>query len=218
MTQDRKLVISSFTMRNFIKNSVNKLHIWILNWQLEVKFRIWFGTQFFIFRPYFIWERKIFKSNGFFLQKEWRSTFTEFNWHKFSSMRYVFVKIFGLKTILLLKWFAAENIPLVRGRLVCNSFFTDFSKEIWRWGKTEKNQTFLKLIRKKIVNFLWPFYTWINPDLDFVPPFGKWKRAKITLLWADTTKLYCCNLKSKILLLFFSNKKLNLGFCESKKK
>ena len=33
-------------------------------------------------------------------------------------MRYVFVKIFGLKTILLLKWFGAENIPLVRGRLV----------------------------------------------------------------------------------------------------
>ena len=79
-----------------------------------------------IFRPYFIWERKIFKSNGFFLQNLpriivyviWRSTFTEFNWHKFSSMRYVFVKIFGLKTILLLKWFGAENIPLVRGRLV----------------------------------------------------------------------------------------------------
>ena len=26
----------------------------------------------------------------------WRGTFTEFTWHKFSSMRYVFVKIFGL--------------------------------------------------------------------------------------------------------------------------
>ena len=58
-----------------------------------------------IFRPYFIWERKIFKSNGFFFLQNlpriivyviWRSTFTEFNWHKFSSMRYVFVKIFGL--------------------------------------------------------------------------------------------------------------------------
>ena len=33
-------------------------------------------------------------------------------------MRYVFEKIFGLKTILLLKWFGAENIPLVRGHLV----------------------------------------------------------------------------------------------------
>ena len=38
-------------------------------------------------------------------------------------MRYVFVKIFGLKTILLLKRFGAENIPLVRGRLVLTRFF-----------------------------------------------------------------------------------------------
>ena len=80
-------------------------------WEIENFYKF----RFVIFRPYFIWERKIFKSNGFFLQNlpriivhvMWRSTFTEFNWHKFSSMRYVFVKIFGLKTVLLLKWFGA---------------------------------------------------------------------------------------------------------------
>ena len=38
-------------------------------------------------------------------------------------MRYVFVKIFGLKTILLLKWFGAENISLVRGRLVLMNYW-----------------------------------------------------------------------------------------------
>ena len=72
--------------------------------QNSIKYQYGCATAFFIFRPYFIWERKIFKSNGFFLQNLpriivyviWRSTFTEFNWHKFSSMRYVFVKIFGL--------------------------------------------------------------------------------------------------------------------------
>ena len=47
---------------------------------------------------------KYLNQTGFFLENLpriivyviWRSTFTEFNWHKFSSMRYVFVKIFGL--------------------------------------------------------------------------------------------------------------------------
>ena len=47
---------------------------------------------------------KYLNQTGFFLQNLpriifyviWRSTFTEFNWHEFSSMRYVFVKIFGL--------------------------------------------------------------------------------------------------------------------------
>ena len=58
--------------------------------------------RFFIFRPYFIWERKIFKSNGFFLQNlprfylylNLRVLPIEFNPHKFSFVRYVFVEIF----------------------------------------------------------------------------------------------------------------------------
>ena len=57
----------------------------------------------FIFRPYFIWERKIFKSNGFFflqnlprfyLYLNLRVLPIEFNPHKFSFVRYVFVEIF----------------------------------------------------------------------------------------------------------------------------
>ena len=60
-----------------------------------------------IFRPYFIWERKIFKSNGFFffffflqnlprfyLYLNLRVLPIEFNPHKFSFVRYVFVEIF----------------------------------------------------------------------------------------------------------------------------
>ena len=63
--------------------------------------------QFVIFRPYFIWERKIFKSNGFFfffffiqnlprfyLYLNLRVLPIEFNPHKFSFVRYVFVEIF----------------------------------------------------------------------------------------------------------------------------
>ena len=64
---------------------------------------------FIIFRPYFIWERKIFKSNGFFffffffflqnlprfyLYLNLRVLPIEFNPHKFSFVRYVFVEIF----------------------------------------------------------------------------------------------------------------------------
>ena len=63
--------------------------------------RLWFV----IFRPYFIWERKIFKSNGFFffflqnlprfyLYLNLRVLPIEFNPHKFSFVRYVFVEIF----------------------------------------------------------------------------------------------------------------------------
>ena len=60
--------------------------------------------KFIIFRPYFIWERKIFKSNGFFfflqnlprfyLYLNLRVLPIEFNPHKFSFVRYVFVEIF----------------------------------------------------------------------------------------------------------------------------
>ena len=35
-------------MSDFIKNNVNKFHIWILNWHLEIELQIWFGIQFFI--------------------------------------------------------------------------------------------------------------------------------------------------------------------------
>ena len=62
------------------------------------------GIAFIIFRPYFIWERKIFKSNGFFfflqnlprfyLYLNLRVLPIEFNPHKFSFVRYVFVEIF----------------------------------------------------------------------------------------------------------------------------
>ena len=61
------------------------------------------ALKFIIFRPYFIWERKIFKSNGFFflqnlprfyLYLNLRVLPIEFNPHKFSFVRYVFVEIF----------------------------------------------------------------------------------------------------------------------------
>ena len=60
-------------------------------------------SKVIIFRPYFIWERKIFKSNGFFflqnlprfyLYLNLRVLPIEFNPHKFSFVRYVFVEIF----------------------------------------------------------------------------------------------------------------------------
>ena len=62
-------------------------------------------TGFFLFSAHISYGKgKYLNQTGFFLQNLpriivyviWRSTFTEFNWHKFSSMRYVFVKIFGL--------------------------------------------------------------------------------------------------------------------------
>ena len=57
-----------------------------------------------IFRPYFIWERKIFESNRFFykicqapnLFLILRVLPIEFNSHKFSFVRFVYVEIFGL--------------------------------------------------------------------------------------------------------------------------
>ena len=69
----------------------------------------------FYFPPIFhIWERKIFKSNGFFLQNlpriylclTLRVLPIEFNSHKFSFVRYVFVEIFGV-------FLNDENDPLM---------------------------------------------------------------------------------------------------------
>ena len=62
-------------------------------------------TLKFLFSAHISYRKgKYLNQTGFFLQNLprnivyviWRSTFTEFNWHQFSSMRYVFVKIFGL--------------------------------------------------------------------------------------------------------------------------
>ena len=58
-------------------------------------------TEIVIFRPYFIWKRKIFKSNGFFLQNlpstKFISKLKGFTHRiqvtKISIMRYVFVEI-----------------------------------------------------------------------------------------------------------------------------
>ena len=72
---------------------------------LRNNFFVLLCRRFIIFRPYFIWERKIFKSNGFFffflqnlprfyLYLNLRVLPIEFNPHKFSFVRYVFVEIF----------------------------------------------------------------------------------------------------------------------------
>ena len=61
------------------------------------------NCRFIIFCPYFIWERKIFKSNGFFykichapsLYSTLRVLPKEFNSHKLSFVRFVFVEISG---------------------------------------------------------------------------------------------------------------------------
>ena len=91
------IVFALFTLTSYWRN----VHqIWII---LLCHFPVLlFQFGFFIFRPYFIWERKIFKSNGFFLQNlprfylylNLRVLPIEFNPHKFSFVRYVFVEIF----------------------------------------------------------------------------------------------------------------------------
>ena len=69
--------------------------------------RAYAPLEVIFFRPYFIWEMKIFKSNGFFFTKicqelispKLNSTLSvlpiAFNSHKFSLVRYVFVENSG---------------------------------------------------------------------------------------------------------------------------
>ena len=86
--------ILTFLMSSLQKMSSLCIHLRKIKYKQE---------KIIIFRPYFIWERKIFKSNGFFflqnlprfyLYLNLRVLPIEFNPHKFSFVRYVFVEIF----------------------------------------------------------------------------------------------------------------------------
>ena len=97
-------------MRRFIERNYNFFITLTSVLNKSVRMQLILGhlvsaTHFIIFRPYFIWERKIFKSNGFFffflqnlprfyLYLNLRVLPIEFNPHKFSFVRYVFVEIF----------------------------------------------------------------------------------------------------------------------------
>ena len=115
----------------------------------------------------------------------WRSTFTEFNWHKFSSMRYVFVKIFALKTILLLKWFGAENIPLVRGRLVFSILNVQPMFSSKSWLRKQEHLSYFYICNHKWLYSIWKWALFFSELTSWFQFFLKnpWK-----LLWAPRAK------------------------------
>ena len=98
-------------------------------------------SRFFIFSPYFIWERKIIKSNVFFsyfgqapnyLYSTLRVLPIEFNAHKFSFVRYVFVVVSELFWLPQghqndPKMRKFDNIPVF---LRFNAIFVNFSIDI----------------------------------------------------------------------------------------